>query len=219
MMQSPIFSIPNPGVLFAGALSGKLFRRQRTVCALDTAAGRCPVSISLCLFAGQFALRKGLRRQYPLHAEAHRHTVAARSHGTGTVSGELFRQFCSNGDYAAPIPANGNVLPMQRRVAGELFGTGGKAAAPDAVPVGAGHHRRSCAAHCRDHRIGASAGGALSGIRGNPLRRIAAVAIPLPAKSPASRNSQQKKCPDIFPDGNALPYCKTDRRSDSPEMR
>ena len=132
---------------------------------------------------------------------------------------ELFRQFCSNGDYAAPIPANGNVLPMQRRVAGELFGTGGKAAAPDAVPVGAGHHRRSCAAHCRDHRIGASAGGALSGIRGNPLRRIAAVAIPLPAKSPASRNSQQKKCPDIFPDGNALPYCKTDRRSDSPEMR
>ena len=187
--------------------------------ALDTAAGRCPVSISLCLFAGQFALRKGLRRQYPLHAEAHRHTVAARSHGTGTVSGELFRQFCSNGDYAAPIPANGNVLPMQRRVAGELFGTGGKAAAPDAVPVGAGHHRRSCAAHCRDHRIGASAGGALSGIRGNPLRRIAAVAIPLPAKSPASRNSQQKKCPDIFPDGNALPYCKTDRRSDSPEMR
>ena len=208
-----------PGVLFAGALSGKLFRRQRTVCALDTAAGRCPVSISLCLFAGQFALRKGLRRQYPLHAEAHRHTVAARSHGTGTVSGELFRQFCSNGDYAAPIPANGNVLPMQRRVAGELFGTGGKAAAPDAVPVGSGHHRRSCAAHCRDHRIGASAGGALSGIRGNPLRRIAAVAIPLPAKSPASRNSQQKKCPDIFPDGNALPYCKTDRRSDSPEMR
>ena len=170
-------------------------------------------------YAFLLALRKGLRRQYPLHAEAHRHTVAARSHGTGTVSGELFRQFCSNGDDAAPIPANGNVLPMQRRVAGELFGTGGKAAAPDAVPVGAGHHRRSCAAHCRDHRIGASAGGALSGIRGDPLRRIAAVANPLPAKSPASRNSQQKKCPDIFPDGNALPYCKTDRRSDSPEMR
>lgn len=41
-----------PGVLFAGALSGKLFRRQRTVCALDTAAGRCPVSISLCLLQG-----------------------------------------------------------------------------------------------------------------------------------------------------------------------
>ena len=119
-----------PGVLFAGTLSGKLFRRQRTVCTLDTAAGRCPVSISLCLFAGQFALRKGLRRQYPLHAEAHRHTVAARSHGTGTVSGELFRQFCSNGDYAAPIPANGNVLPMQRRVAGELFGTGEKQQLP-----------------------------------------------------------------------------------------
>jgi len=72
------------------------------------------------------------------YLQAHRHTVAARSHGTGTVSGELFRQFCSNGDYAAPIPANGNVLPMQRRVAGELFGTGGKGTAAGTIPAGAG---------------------------------------------------------------------------------